>query len=115
MFFYTVILMARFFKGFRGQPRIAVISKTLAVSSMDLVHYYYILATVFVNFALGGYVLFGSQLHPWSTIQNSVHSAFAMTFGKVDYASIHAIAPMSAAVWFWTYIVIVVFVHFNMC
>lgn len=115
MFWYTVILMARFFKGFRGQPRIAVISKTLALASIDLVHYYIILATVFVNFALGGYVLFGAQLYQWSTIHNAVHSAFAMTFGKVDYESLHAIAPVSAAIWFWAYIVIVVFVLFNIC
>lgn len=113
MFWYTVILMARFFKGFRGQPRIAVISKTLALASMDLVHYYYILATVFVNFSLGGYVLFGAQLHAWSTIQNSCMSAFAMTFGKVDYESLHAIAPILAGVWFWSYIIIVVFILFR--
>merc|ERR1711904_377149 len=113
MFWYTVVLMARFFKGFRGQPRIALISKTWALASMDIVHYYYILATVFVNFSLGGYVLFGAQLHAWSTIQNSCMSAFAMTFGKVDYESLHAIAPMLAAVWFWSYIIIVVFILFR--
>lgn len=115
MFAYTIILMARYFKGFRGQPRIALISKTLALASMDLMHYYYILATVFINFALGGYVLFGAQLHAWSTIHNSVQSAFAMTFGKLDYQSLHEIAPVAAAIWFWSYIVIVVFVFFNMC
>eukprot|EP00746_Dinoflagellata_sp_MGD_P165721 gnl/MRDRNA2_/MRDRNA2_95161_c0_seq1.p1 gnl/MRDRNA2_/MRDRNA2_95161_c0~~gnl/MRDRNA2_/MRDRNA2_95161_c0_seq1.p1 ORF type:complete len:858 (-),score=132.38 gnl/MRDRNA2_/MRDRNA2_95161_c0_seq1:167-2740(-) len=115
MFGYTIILMARYFKGFRGQPRIALISKTLALASMDLMHFYYILATVFVNFVLGGYVLFGAQLHEWSSIHNSVQSAFAMTFGKLDYQSLHQIAPVSAAIWFWSYIVIVVFVFFNMC
>jgi hypothetical protein len=115
MFWYTVILMARFFKGFRGQPRIAVISKTLALASVDLVHYYIILATVFVNFSLGGYVLFGAQLYQWSTIHNAVQSALAMTFGKLDYESLHQIAPISAAIWFWAYIIIVVFILFNMC
>jgi len=115
MFWYTVILMARFFKGFRGQPRIALISKTLALASVDLVHYYIILATVFVNFSLGGYVLFGAQTYAWSTLHNAANSAFAMTFGKVDYESLHQVAPVSAAIWFWSYIVIVVFILFNMC
>jgi len=115
MFWYTVVLMLRFFKGFRGQPRVAVISKTLALASVDLFHYYYILATVFINFALGGYVLFGAQLYAWSTLHMSTQSAFAMTFGKVDYESLHNIAPVSAAIWFWAYIVVVTFILFNMC
>jgi len=114
MFWYTLVITLRFFKGFRGQPRIAVISQTLKEASVDLFHFLMIFLVVFVNFALGGYVLFGAQLKNWSTIFMAMNSCFSMMFGDVDYQSFHHVAPATAAIWFWSYVIVMILVMLNL-
>lgn len=114
MFWYTIVIMLRFFKGFRGQPRIAVISETLMEASVDLVHFLIIFIVVFFNFALGGYVLFGAQLAEWSTLGMSINSCFSVMFGEVDYQAFHRVAPMTAAIWFWSYVIVMILIMLNL-
>jgi hypothetical protein len=113
MFWYSLIIMLRFFKAFTGQPRIAVISHTLKLATMDLVHFAIIFLVIFANFTLGGYILFGEQLHEWSELGRAVHSTFEMTLGNFAYARLHSVASVSAAIWFWVYVVLVLFVLIN--
>lgn len=113
MFWYSLIIMLRFFKAFTGQPRIAVISHTLKLASLDLVHFACVFLVIFANFTLGGFILFGEQLYEWSEIGRAVHSTFGMTLGNFQYDRLHSVAPVSAAVWFWAYVLLALFVLLN--
>merc|ERR1719420_754162 len=53
LFWYTLIILLRFMKGFRGQPRVAMIAETLKFASIDLVHFLIIFGAVFISFAIG--------------------------------------------------------------
>merc|ERR1711904_391464 len=69
---------------------------------------------LFLSFAVGGYVLFGSMLHEWSTLWRSVNAAFQATMGTVNFEAMYAIAPISSSMWYWLFMVSIVFVMFNM-
>jgi len=113
-FWYAMLTTLRFFQGFRGQPRIAVITDTFASAAGDLSHFSIILIIVFVNFGVGGYVLYGAELRPWSTVWKALHSTLAVGFGHGDFDEFHRIAPISSVLWLFSYISCVCFVLMNM-
>lgn len=104
---YNLIVVCRFYRGFTGQPRIAVILQTISEVGMFLFHYIIVLMIVMANFILTGYILFGEQLRDWATLGNATCSAFLMIFGRFDYTELHSVAPVSAAVWFSSFFILV--------
>lgn len=66
LFYYSVVIMFRFFKGFRGQPRIAVLLETFAIASVDFAHFFVIFLVVFLNYAVAGYVVYGIYLEEFA-------------------------------------------------
>lgn len=114
MFWFTMILMLRFFKSFEGQPRLAEMNRTLVGASQDIIHFIIVFFLLFLCFAVGGYVLFGSMMHQWSTLWRSINSAFQATMGTIEFETMYSIAPVAASMWYWMYMVSIVFVLFNM-
>lgn len=99
-FIYIVLIVARYVKGFAGQPRLALLVSTLLSFADFFIHYCIIFVVVFGNFALAGYVLFGEQLQGWSTLPSAGSHLFAVLFGEFDYNDFHSVAPLTAAAWF---------------
>merc|ERR1719316_190491 len=115
LFWYSLIILLRFLKGFRGQPRVAMIAETLKFASIDLAHFLIIFCAVFISFALGGFILFGPHLEEWSSFVLAVTTAFRLLLGSAaDYYKLHQVSPIVAAWWYWTYILLVVFVMLNL-
>mmetsp|Transcript_87122 Transcript_87122/g.254973 ORF Transcript_87122/g.254973 Transcript_87122/m.254973 type:complete len:414 (-) Transcript_87122:77-1318(-) len=107
-FWYTIVIVARFFRGFTGQPRLAVLVQTMIAAADFFLHYCVVFCMVFGNFALGGYILFGEQLESWSTLGRAASGLFSVLFGEFDYNDFHSVAPLTAAFWFWFFYVSVV-------
>lgn len=107
---YNLNAVCRFYRGFTGQPRIAIILQTIAQVSNFMIHYLIVFCVVMANFTMAGYILFGEQLHQWSTIGKSTCSAFLMLFGRFDYNELHEVAPVNAAFWFGSFFLLVVLV-----
>mmetsp|Transcript_60781 Transcript_60781/g.131833 ORF Transcript_60781/g.131833 Transcript_60781/m.131833 type:complete len:777 (-) Transcript_60781:22-2352(-) len=114
MLWYGVFIMLRFFRGFHGQPRIAVIGRTIFLSASYLLHFVLILAVVFANFVIGAYVLFGSQLQAWSSMSKAIRSTLSVLLGRGDFAEMYDLHPISATVWLVASIVLFVFLLTNM-
>mmetsp|Transcript_470 Transcript_470/g.1396 ORF Transcript_470/g.1396 Transcript_470/m.1396 type:complete len:809 (-) Transcript_470:84-2510(-) len=104
-FCYTLIIVARFFRGFAGQPRIAVLVQAMLSAADFFLHYLMAIGVVFLNFALGGFILFGERLEGWSTFGRSINMLFMVLFGEFDYDEFHGVAPATAAFWFWSFYV----------
>lgn len=104
---YNMIIVARFYRGFMGQPRIAVILQTIRQVSVFLFHYLIVFCIVMANFTVSGYILFGSHLKHWSTLGKATASAFLMIFGRFDYNEFHRIAPLNAMFWFCSFFFLV--------
>ncbi|KAF4673142.1 hypothetical protein FOL47_010988 [Perkinsus chesapeaki] len=98
----------------RGQPRLAVITDTMKRAWMDVAYFLIVFCTVFFNFVLGGYTLFGKRLKGWSTPGDAINTAFVALMGDFDYVAMRRVAPISAAIWFWFYMVLVFLIMLNM-
>ncbi|CAD7941254.1 unnamed protein product [Amoebophrya sp. A120] len=114
LFWYTLILMMRFFKAFQGQPRLAVLSSALYLSVVDMVHYLLIFFVVFVSYALGGHALFGSLLEDWSTTSKAVNTSFLAILGEFDFNEMFDLSPITATLWFWSFMIIMTFILLNL-
>lgn len=114
MFWYAMIFLIRFFKGFRGQPRIMEITSTLASASADLLHFAIIFLVVFINFGFAGHVLFGSEVTEWSTMEKAFQSSLSLAYGRVDWEPIYRVSPYAAIVWLFGYAVAIVLLLLNM-
>merc|ERR1719506_759466 len=114
MFWYSMIFLMRWFKGFRGQARMAQITSTMSSAGADLIHFGIIFLVLFVNFALAGHVLFGHEVPDWSSPVKSLHSSLAMAYGRVDFAPMYDIAPVSGLMWLFGYVVAMVMLSMNL-
>jgi len=114
MFWYAMVFLLRWFKGFRGQARMAQITSTLSSALSDLLHFAVIFAVLFVNFALAGHVLFGSEVSEWSTVTKSLQSAMGMVYGRVDFNPMYEIAPLSGLIWLLGFVVTMTMISMNM-
>ncbi|CAK0889175.1 unnamed protein product, partial [Prorocentrum cordatum] len=106
-FAYTCLMLVRFFDGFRGNQRLAILTDTLAVASDDLFHFLCIFAVVFSNFVISAHLLFGQSLLEWSDLRRSSNTGFRALMGDFDFESMYRIAPVSATIWFWSFMLLI--------
>jgi len=113
-FWYTLTLMVKFFEAFDGNPRLSLISRTFLKAMPDIIHFLIIFGTVFFNFALGAYYMFGHQLEEWSGIGRALNTSFRAMMGDFNWAGMYDVAPLSATVWFWSFMILIFLVMLNM-
>ncbi|CAD7924817.1 unnamed protein product [Amoebophrya sp. A120] len=113
-FFYSMLIIMRFFKGFRGQPRIAIMGLSLVNASYDMLHFLIVFFLVYVNYSMGGWILFGSQLEEWNTLLKAMGVTLKIVYGDFDYDKIYRITPLIASLWFFSFIIILVFLVLNL-
>lgn len=111
---YALLILMRFCKGFQGQPSMAIMCNTFSVATSDLSHFAFLLIVVWVNFAIGGFVIFGGELHEWSTVYGALHATLNVAHGSADFEAFHRIAPTMAVLWLVLYVIAVVFIMMNM-
>ncbi len=113
-FVYSMIIILRFFKGFRGQPRIAIMALSLIKSGIDMLHFMLVFSLIYLNYSVGGWILFGTQLEEWNSLLKAMGVTLKILFGDFDYHRIYAIQPFIATLWFFSYIVLTCFVVLNL-
>jgi polycystin 1L2 len=114
IFFYNIMMMLRFFKGFRGQPVIAVLLDTFANAFYDLIHFMFIFIVVFLSFAFGAHAVYGTSLEEYSTILKAIEAQFGILFGSFDFYAMYEISPVITLFFFWGYLIMVPFILLNM-
>jgi hypothetical protein len=102
VFWYSLVVVLRFFRGFLGQPRIAVLIQTIMSSVDFFLHYIVIFGVVFFSFAHSGYILFGEQREDWSTAGQSINGLFLILFGQFN-TQFHGDVAITSASWFWLF------------
>jgi hypothetical protein len=113
LFWYTVILTFRFLKNFLTQQKLATFQMAFVQSFYDLWHFMLIFMAVLCNFILGGRILFGAELRHWSTFSRSIGTSVRMIMGRYEFDTMYEVAPISASIWFWLFILSVMFVLSN--
>lgn len=113
-FWYTMILIFQFFKAFRGQPKLAQLTRTLTNAMEDLVHFVVVFIVVFLNFAFAGHLIYGLRLEGWSSGTKSVNSTFRALMGDINLPQLYDVAPVTTVVWFWFFLLLMIFLLLNL-
>ena len=114
LFWYSSIITARMLKASLGQAKLAMIQITLADGFWDVMHLMLIFLVVFNNFAVGGKILFGPELSDWSTYPQCCASAVLLMMGAAKFDQLYEVAPVSATIWYWLFILIMMFLMLNL-
>merc|ERR1719487_606503 len=111
---YTILIMSRFFQAFHAQPRLAVVTKTLSSSFVDLVHFGVVITIIFMAYAVAGMFIFGHRMLEFSELSMAVNTCFLIMLGSFDFAALGAEHPVTAGIWFWTYMLLIMLIMLNM-
>eukprot|EP00927_Polykrikos_kofoidii_P067156 TRINITY_DN62672_c0_g1_i1.p1 TRINITY_DN62672_c0_g1~~TRINITY_DN62672_c0_g1_i1.p1 ORF type:complete len:1138 (+),score=201.41 TRINITY_DN62672_c0_g1_i1:75-3416(+) len=102
VFFNSISLMLKFFKAFRANPRLNVVIKTIESSMVDLAHFLVVFFSIFLVFAIMGYVMFGYAMKPFSTLLRSSMMCWRVLMGE-DMVEDMEIANVGLA-WIWVFV-----------
>uniref|UniRef100_A0A7S4VIU8 EF-hand domain-containing protein n=1 Tax=Alexandrium monilatum TaxID=311494 RepID=A0A7S4VIU8_9DINO len=111
---YPFVIVSRFFKAFSSQPRLAMVTKTLAKASTDIFHFVVVFGTVFIIFAVSAMILWGQELEDFANEARSLMTVFRIVLGDYDWEALHSVGRPQAYAWFWTFIWLVNLVMLNM-
>lgn len=74
LFAFTSAL--KFFKAFRANPKLNVVTETLIGSSSDLAHFMIVFCALLMAFVLVAYLLFGGRLYEFSSANQALNTCF---------------------------------------
>jgi len=111
---YPLVVVMKLFKAFNAQPRLAVVTRTLTESVVDLSHFLLIFLSVFLTYAVAGVVLFGRETKSFTTLFRSVNTCFRMLQGDFDWSEMRLVGRLDASVWFIPFVIIIMMVLLNM-
>lgn len=113
--YYHLVLTARFFTAFRVQPRLGVVLGTLQSSLMDILHTVIVLIPTFIAYSLCGVLIFGRRLEEFSHPQLAIGTCFKMLVeGEYDWPRLSEKDWVTAAVWAWSFMVLMVVLMVNL-
>ncbi len=69
---------------------------------------------VFFNFAFGGHALFGAFLDSYSTPNKAINTSFLALLGDFNYTEMLEVAPITASLWFWSFMIFTSFILLNL-
>jgi hypothetical protein len=114
LFMYSSIITTRFLKGFLGQQKLAMIQFAMWRSAIDVVHFQMIFLVVFGSYVTGGHILFGPKLEDWSSVSRASSTTLRMLLGTFAFDEMYDFAPISATIWFWSFLLFMVFLLLNL-
>jgi len=113
-FAYSMMLIFQFIKAFRGQPKMAQLTRTLINAFEDLVHFIACFVVLFLSFAFTGHLVYGMRMDEWSSSTKCVNAAFKALRGDIRLPEMLEIAPMTTLIWFFLFILMMIFVMMNL-
>nr|CCA15061.1 ryanodineinositol 1 putative [Albugo laibachii Nc14] len=108
------ISVAIVFKYLRLNTRLNLLWRTLRFAAKDLLAFVVIFFTMFVAFAVMGFLTFGSTMQAYSTLSVSLTSSFQMLFGAFDYEQLYTANPAMAAFFFFSFMISIYLICVNM-
>ncbi|KAK3241418.1 hypothetical protein CYMTET_48806, partial [Cymbomonas tetramitiformis] len=118
----SFLLIMRILKLCDFQPRMGIITRTLAVAASDLYHFFLLLLIIFLGYAITGHLVFGTTIKGFSEMGTSIETLFnMMVFGdnsvvaELDAVSSSVGASMQfiAMLFYMSYAMLVVMVLLN--
>merc|ERR1719321_1094776 len=73
---YPMVIVMRLFKAFAAQPRLAVVTSTLSICMVDMLHFLLVFLSVFMTYAVAGVLLFGREVDDFTTYPRAINACF---------------------------------------
>eukprot|EP00929_Paragymnodinium_shiwhaense_P098005 TRINITY_DN59571_c0_g1_i1.p1 TRINITY_DN59571_c0_g1~~TRINITY_DN59571_c0_g1_i1.p1 ORF type:complete len:989 (-),score=220.50 TRINITY_DN59571_c0_g1_i1:124-3057(-) len=112
--FYPIVIMLRLFKAFSAQPRLALVTDTLAKASSDLFHFSIIFLSIFMSFAVMGTIVFGRELPDFTTVSRTTVTLFNALMGEFDVDTMRVVGRWKSFLFFASFMISVLFVMLDM-
>jgi hypothetical protein len=111
---YSVVIILRLFKAFSSQPRLALVSKTLAACTTDVFHFGVVFSSIFFMYSVAGYTIFGHRVAGFASLGASVRTTGFVVMGDVDWEQMEHVGRFYAYAWLSTFFIIIVLIMLNM-
>jgi len=111
---YHVLLIFRFFLAIRGQPRLAIVLTTVRKASVDLMHLFVVIFTIFIAYAISGHILFGRRIQEFATFQGAISDCFKIVMERqFQWDRFSTQDMMTSMIWVWSFTMLVMLVLVN--
>jgi len=112
---YILFLMFRFFVSFSVHPRLALLTLTLEVVMVDMIHFLLVFIPTFVAYVVSGNLLFGRKFDTFATLQASLGTCFHMAIAsETEWDEWSEDYYWSVGLWTWSFILIICLLMLNM-
>jgi hypothetical protein len=112
---YSVVIILRCFKAFDAQPRLSLVSSTLAACVVDVFHFGVVFMFIFTMYSFAGVVLFGHRVADFASLRRSLGTCFFIVMGELEWLELQAAAgKFWAGFWLGSFYIIIVLLMFNM-
>jgi len=111
---YPFIIGMRFFKVFALQPRLGVVTATLRLSFVDIIHFFMVFAAIFLVFCTSAMIIFGQEMEDFTNFGRCVTSVFRIITGDYDLEEMMRVSRPQTAVWYWCFTWLVNLIMLNM-
>lgn len=82
-----LLLILRLLKLMDFQPRLGVVTRSLALAGPDLLHFCLVCGMVFVGYAMMAHLIFGNSVAGFSTFGKAVDTCFEILLGEISVNS----------------------------
>jgi hypothetical protein len=111
---FTFVMMFRFFKAFRANPRLSIATNTLSGAAIDIIHFSVVFIVIFLSFALIGHISFGHLHQGFSSTYYMILTCWDILMGDFDTYALVSIDHIMGPLWTVGFMFIVLLILLNM-
>jgi len=111
---YPFVIVSRLFKACSTQPRLALVTNTLASAAIDIIHFGFVFLIIFAVYTSSAYLLFGPELEEFAGIVRAWNSVMRLMIGDFDWVSMIEVGRPQCILWFWSFTWLVNLIMLNM-
>ena len=112
-----LLLIARMLKKMDFQPRLGVVTRSIALAGPDLLHFSVVGGLVFFGYAVMAHLIFGSSIRSFSSFGRSVNTCFEILLGDISVSAqlkeLTGLQSLAGTLFFWSFELLVFLVLLN--
>lgn len=115
--FIALLLIIVMLKKMDFQPRLGVVTRSLALAGSDLLHFSVVSGLVFFGYAIMAHLIFGSSILAFSSLSRSIHTCFEILLGDISINTqlkeLSGLQSFTGVLFFWSFEIVVYLVLLN--
>ena len=80
-----ILMIGRSLKLMDFQPRLGIVTKTLARAASDILHFMVVFGVVFMGYVMMGTLVFGYKIKEFSSLSRSLRTCFETLLGEIGW------------------------------